>query len=306
MTRARALLGARIGFVLLVIGCAWWGFGGRWSEIGAAVAETDPLRLCAAVLSALAGLALTGVLWRSLLSALGSPVGLRAAGAVFFIGQLGKYVPGSVWTFAAQAQLGLRNGVPMRSSVTASALFLVLHTFTGGVLGGVLAAAGVVRTEIGAGWWLLLAIMGAAALSPPVLRLLGDRLAGDGVRTSFDLPDLIRALALMSGVWACYGVCLWVLVPFASPTPADVLVAVAAFAVAHAAGVLLVLAPAGLGAREAVLIALLAPAVGMPGAAAAALLARVAHTIADFSLAAGATGWARHGRSREAVGVGDA
>ena len=306
MTRARALLGARIGFVLLAIGCAWWGFGGRWSEIGAAVAGTDPLRLCAAVLCALAGLALTGVLWRSLLAALGSQVRLQEAGAVFFVGQLGKYVPGSVWTFAAQAQLGRRHGVPLRSSVTASALFLVLHTFTGGLLGGGLAAVGVVRTEIGVGWWLLLAVLSAAALTPPGLRLLGDRLAGAGARTRFAPADLARASVLMGAVWAFYGVCLWVLVPFAGPTPEDVLVAVAAFALAHAAGVLLVLAPAGLGAREAVLIALLAPAVGIPGAAAAALLARVAHTIADFSLAAGAAGWAARGRSREAVGVGDA
>jgi uncharacterized membrane protein YbhN (UPF0104 family) len=306
MTRAHALLGARIGFILITIGFAWWGFDGRWSEIGDAAAETDPLRLCGAVLCALAGLTLTGVLWRMLLSALGSRVELREAGAVFFVGQLGKYVPGSVWTFAVQAQLGRRHGVPARSSITASALFLMLHTFSGVLLGGGLAAGGVVRTDLGRGWWLLLAVIGAAALTPPVLRFLGDRLAGAGVRTTFGAGDLVRSLALMTGVWACYGVCLWVLLPLDRSAPEDVLAAVAAFALAHAAGVLLVLAPAGLGAREAVLIALLAPTVGVPSAAAAALLARVAHSVADFALAAGAAGWARRGRTREAVGVGHA
>jgi uncharacterized membrane protein YbhN (UPF0104 family) len=306
MTRAQALLGARIGFILLTIGFAWWGFGGRWSEIGAAAAETDPLQLCGAVLCAIAGLTLTGVLWRMVLSALGSRVELREAGAVFFVGQLGKYVPGSVWTFAVQAQLGRRHDVPVRSSITASALFLMLHTFSGVLLGGVLAAGGVVRTDLGRGWWLLLAVIGAAVLMPPVLRFLGDRLAGDGVRTTFGVRDLVRSLALMTGVWACYGACLWVLLPLDRPAPEDVLAAVAAFALAHAAGVLLVLAPAGLGAREAVLIALLAPTVGVPSAAAAALLARVAHSVADFALAAAAAGWARRSRDREAVGVGHA
>jgi uncharacterized membrane protein YbhN (UPF0104 family) len=306
MTRAHALLGARIAFVLLTIGFAWWGFGGRWSEIGAAAAETGPVRLCVAVVCATAGLALTGVLWRMLLSALGSHVALRGAGAVFFVGQLGKYVPGSVWTFAVQAQLGRRLGVPARSSVTASALFLMLHTFSGLLLGGVLSAGGVVRTDLTRGWWLLLAVIGAASLTPPVLRFLGDRLAGAGVRTTFGVGDLVRSLALMTGVWCCYGASLWVLVPLARFTPEEVLTAVAAFALAHAAGVLLVLAPAGLGAREAVLIALLSPAVGVPSAAAAALLARVAHSVADFALAAGAAGWARRGGSREAVGVGHA
>ena len=136
------------------------------------------------------GLALTGVLWRMLLAALGSPVGMREAGAVFFVGQLGKYVPGSVWSFAAQAQLGRRHGVPARSSITASALFLLLHTVSGLLLGGALAAGGAVRTDVGRWWWLLLAICAARRPGPAVLRALGDRLAGAGVRTRFAAGDL--------------------------------------------------------------------------------------------------------------------
>lgn len=287
--------GARIVFVLLVVGFAWWGFAGRWAEIGHAAAATGAVRLCVAVVCAAVGLALTGVLWRSLLARLGSPVPLRDAGAVFFVGQLGKYVPGSVWSFAVQAQLGRRHGVPARSSVTASALFLILHTFSGLVLGGLLVAGGVVSTGLDLVWLLLLVAGGAAAMTPPVLRVLGRRLSGVDVAA----PDLLRSLVLMTMVWACYGASLWVLLP-----STDLLAAVAAFALAHAAGVLLVFAPAGLGAREAVLIALLAPAVGVPAAAAAALLARVAHSIGDFALAAAAAAWSR--RATEAVGVGHA
>ncbi len=289
---------ARAAFVLLVIGFAWWGFEGRWTEIGDAAAATGAVRLGVAVVGAGIGLALTGVLWRTLLAGLGAPVPQRDAGAVFFVGQLGKYVPGSVWTFAAQAQLGRRHGVPARSSVTASALFLLLHTFSGLVLGGLLVAGGVVTTDLDRVWWLLLAVGGALALAPPVLRFLGRRLSGAEVAA----PGLLRSLALMTAVWACYGASLWILVP-----GADLPAAVAAFALAHAAGVLLVFAPAGLGAREAVLIALLAPAVGVPTAAAAALLARVAHSIGDFALAACAWAWSTRSRgAREPVGVGPA
>lgn len=282
--RSHALNCARVGFLVLVLGCAWWGFDGRWSQIGDAAAAIGPVRLGAAVVCATVGLALTGVLWRMLLSTLGSMVPLRAAGAVFFVGQLGKYVPGSVWSFAAQAQLGRRHGVPARSSVTASSLFLLLHIFSGLALGGAFVAGGVLHTDLARGWWLLGAVVSAAALAPPALRIVGRRLSGIDVVA----PDLLRSLALMAAVWACYGLCLWILLP-----SANVLAAGAAFALAHAAGVLLVFAPAGLGAREAVLIALLSPAVGVPSAAAAALLARVAHSIADFVLAAGAALWAR-------------
>ena len=257
-----------------------------------------------AMLCTVAGLALTGVLWRMLLSALGPRIEPREAAAVFFVGQLGKYVPGSVWSFAAQAQLGRRCGVPPRSRVAASALFLVMHAVSGLVLGGVLVATGAIRTNLDGGWWLLSAA-GVIALSPPLLRAAGDHVAGAGVQMRLDGGDLVRGLALMAGVWACYGTCLWVLLPVARSEPRDVLTAVATFALAHAAGVLMMLAPAGLGARETVLVVLLAPSVGVPAAAAAALLARLTHSIADFVLAAGAAGSVRGSRSREVVGVHD-
>ncbi|HXH77521.1 lysylphosphatidylglycerol synthase domain-containing protein [Nocardioides sp.] len=305
MTRTHAMRGARIVFVLLTVALAWWGFRGRWDEIGGVVADTGPARLVVAMGCAVGGLVLTGVVWRMLLTALGPRVEPREAAAVFFVGQLGKYVPGSVWSFAAQAQLGRRCGVPPRSSVAASALFLVIHAVSGLVLGGVLVAAGAIRTDPGVAWWLLLSAAGAIALSPPLLRAVGDRVAAAGVRTRFDGTDLVRSLALMTGVWACYGTCLWVLIPSARTDPQDLVAAVAAFALAHTAGVLMVLAPAGVGAREAVLIVLLAPAVGVPAAAAAALLARLTHSVADFVLAAGAAVLVRGSRSPEVVGVHD-
>src|SRR5688572_16632713 len=45
MTRAQALLGARIAFVVLAAGFAWWGFGGRWAEIGDAARAVGPVRM---------------------------------------------------------------------------------------------------------------------------------------------------------------------------------------------------------------------------------------------------------------------
>lgn len=303
MTRARGLLAARVGFVLLVVGCAWWGFSGRWDEIAETVAGVGPARFVGAVACALAGLALTGALWGRLLSALGTTVAPRHAASVFFVGQLGKYIPGSVWSFAAQAQLGRRHDVPVRTSLTASTLFLLLHTASGLLLGGTLAAAGAVSTRLGGGWWLVVALGGAVSMTPAVVRLLGDRLAGAGTRTAFGARDLAGASALMLGVWSCYGASLWLLVPGGSGS-GELVTATAVFALAHAAGVLLLVAPAGLGAREAVVVALLAPVVGVPAAAAAALLARVAHSLADFVIAAGAAGWAHRGAAREVVGAG--
>ena len=101
---------------------------------------------------------------------------------------------------------GRRHGVPARSSVTASALFLLLHTVTGLLLGGLLVCRGRRSTPPRpAGAWLLPVAVGAVALAPPVLRLLADRLAGPAVRATFGVRDLAASAALMAAVWACYG-----------------------------------------------------------------------------------------------------
>ena len=299
MTRQRALRGARWLFVLLALALAGWGFRGRWSEIGDAVATTGPLRLVAALACAAVGLAMTGVLWRLLLRWVGSEVGVRDAAAVFFVGQLGKYVPGSVWSVAVQAQLGRRHGVPARSSVTASALFLLVHTATGLLLGGALVVAGAldVPGSVGAGWPYAAVLVGAIALTPPILRRLAELLAGSGTRVTFGAAQLGTTVAAMAVVWSLYGASLLVLVP--GPESPGFVAVVGAFALAHAVGVLVVIAPAGVGAREAVLVALLSPSLGVPGAAAVALLSRVAHAAADFLVAGAAAAWAR-GRTRTA------
>lgn len=282
MRGRQALLAARIGFVLLVVGFAWWGFRGRWDEIGDALVATDPWRLLASVAVTAFGLALTALLWRRLLAGLGPALPRRDAAAIFLVGQLGKYIPGSVWTFAAQAQLGRRHEVPARVSVAASSVFLLLHTFTGLALGAGLAAAGLL--EVDGPWWLwAAAAAGAAALiTPPVVRRTAARLAGRTTTVGLGPADLAIAIGLMAAVWTTYGVGLALLVDHGD---VDLVTATGAFALSHAAGVLLVFAPAGLGAREGVIIALLGPVVGLGPAAAVALLSRVVHTVADFLVA---------------------
>ncbi len=287
MTRAHALRVARVVFVLLAVGFAWWGFHGRWREIGTALADTSPVGLAAALAATAVGLVLTAALWRHLLARLGSPVPERDASAIFLVGQLGKYIPGSVWTFAAQAELGARHRVPARRSVAASGVFLLLHTATGAALGTAAVTTGLLDAD-GPRWLWALALAGSLlSLVPAVLRRITAAVAGSPVELG--LPDVARAVGVMATVWLAYGAGVLAL---AGPSYASELVPLtAAFALGHVAGVLLVVAPAGLGAREAVLIALLEPVTGLATAVAVALLARVVHAAADLLLAGGS--WLR-------------
>ena len=54
----------------------------------------------------------------------------RPAGSCF-IGQLGKYIPGSVWPILTQMELGARANVPRSRSASASILTMILSLVTG-------------------------------------------------------------------------------------------------------------------------------------------------------------------------------
>lgn len=272
----------RVAFLVAVVAGAAWSWRSSGDELADALGRTDPVRVVVAGVLVLAGLGVTGSVWRLALASFG--VGGRWAEVVppFFVAQLGKYIPGSVWSFAAQGALAARRGLPARLPATAAVLFLGVHVASGLLLVGLL------------GWWAELPrwlvagslVTGTVGLVPAVHRLLGTRLAG--VPCGWDLSRSVRGLLVMVPVWIAYAAALAVLVPTADPR--TLLTLGCAFALAHAAGVAIPLAPAGLGAREAALVVLLAPVLGTGAAGALAVVARLLHALADFAVAGGS--WA--------------
>ena len=273
----------RIAFVPGVLLFAWLGLRGRFDEVGAALRHTSLAGLVAGLALVLLGLSATGVLWLRTMAALDARLPVVPGLAAFFVGQLGKYIPGSVWSIGAQAGLARRANVPTRVPVAAGLLFLGCHVDTAVLLGaGTLLAGG-----LSSPWppWvsgvaLVVAVLG---LLPPVVRLAGGRVAGRDV--GFGARDTAATVALMAIAWSAYALAL---VLFSPGTPWGDLAALGgAFAAAYAVGVVVVFAPAGVGAREAVFVLLLAPTIGVAQATALALLARVVHTGADALMAAG-------------------
>ena len=208
---------------------------------------------------------------------------LREGLATFFVGQLGKYIPGSVWSIGAQAQMAARRSVPPRVTVAAGLLFLGYHVTTAVMVGAATVLLGGLSSPWPAWVSLLLLVGSVLGLLPAVVRRLGRRVAGRSV--TIGLGGTGVALALMTVAWAAYSGALVLLAP-GSPWR-DVAALGGAFALAYAVGVVIVLAPAGVGAREGVFVLLLTPLLGVGDAAALALLARVVHTVADGVMAAG-------------------
>ncbi|MEV6925653.1 lysylphosphatidylglycerol synthase domain-containing protein [Dactylosporangium sp. NPDC051485] len=240
--------------------------------------------------AAVAGLAATLQAWRTVLAGLGSDLPAAKAAKVFFVGQLGKYIPGSVWPILAQAELARAYEIPRHRSSTAALLTMLLS-----LAAGLLTAAATVPAALAGQdvryWWLLAAVpVIAAALHP---RLLNAALTA-ALRITHRPPPARRfpARAVLAaagwsvGSWLLFGIHIWLLLaPLAYQPGKALTISVGGFALAWCAGFLLVIAPAGVGARDVALIALLTTQAGSAEATAVALLSRAVMTAADLLLA---------------------
>ena len=86
MTDSRYLPALRAAFLVAVLVFAWLGLRGRIDEIGSALRATSSLGVALALLSVLAGLLATSLLWLRLMTALGADLPFREGLATFFVG----------------------------------------------------------------------------------------------------------------------------------------------------------------------------------------------------------------------------
>lgn len=250
----------------------------QWEEVGPALGALSVGRLGVSGAAAVVGVGASGLLWRALLAGLGRPLALAPAARVFFVGQLGKYLPGGLWPAVAQMELGRDVAVPRRVSAAAVALFLWVHLLTGFAVAAVtLPLAGVAAPA-----WALLAVPCLALVAPGVLGRALSALQRLARRPPLpvlpDAPAVLGATCWALAMWSAYGAHLLALVAAPGLSP---LHAAGAFAAAWGAGFVVLVAPAGAGVREAALVALLSPAMPTGVALAAALASRLLLTAAD-------------------------
>ncbi|GAB2835901.1 hypothetical protein GCM10022221_38840 [Actinocorallia aurea] len=228
------------------------------------------------------GLVAMMLAWRTVLADLGSPLPVPAAARIMFIGQLGKYVPGSVWAMVGMADLARDRDVPPARTVGSATISLAL------TLGCALALA---AARLPGVFWPVLALV-VCGLHP---RVLAWALAVPSRLLKRPAPEhrasgagMLRAAAWTVLGWLLWGSAVWVLADAVAPggTAWSLWpVAVGAYALAWAGGILVVLAPAGLGVLDGALVLGLTPALGGSAALAVAVAVRVALVLADVLVA---------------------
>jgi glycosyltransferase 2 family protein len=301
VNRARALNALRVGLLVVIVAACVIALWANWQEVSGQLRKLSvPVVLGAFVLVTLAPV-LTLMGWRVLLEDLGTHLALPPASSVFLVGQLGKYLPGSVWTVVAQAEMGARLLVPRRRMAVVGILSIGLAVLTGCLLGIPAVQPLVASREAFSWWWVVLAVaLGCVLLWPRLLNAVIAR----GLRLLRREPlehDLSgRAVVLTSAwfvaAWVSTGTGTFVLARSVAPEAQVgplLVISIGGFALASAAGMFSILVPAGVGVRDGVLALLLVTVMPLPAATAVVVVARFLAVLADLLLAGGAWAWGR-------------
>lgn len=291
-SRAVLFNGVKVALLFLMLGFAAWYLVDNWPAVSRALRQLSTALAVASVLPAVLAMVCGMFVWRSLLADLGSRLPVLVAARIFFVSQLGKYLPGSVWSIATQIELGHQHKVPRRVSLSVGILGLALVVAVGFPIAAVLLPLGA-PDVLGRYWWGMLAVpFLLAALHPAVLGPLAD-LAFKILRRP-PLPKrptgrgITIAGAWQAGVWFFFGVHAWLLlIGFGAPPLRALAVAIGGYSLAYSLGMLAIPVPAGAGVRDAALVAAFSAVVTVEQAFLVALVSRVILAAVDVGLAGG-------------------
>ena len=198
--------------------------------------------------------------WRRTVVAWGARIGWGSAARIWFVSNLGKYVPGKVWQIGAMSILAEQSGVPAVAAV-GSSLVVNLVNLLAGMLVVLLTAAQLIP---GASVMPMLVLATVLALSTPWLLPWLARVASAILRKPIAEPKVPPSAIFVALVgcmlaWVLYGVAFQLLAAaLFGATSGTTASYIAVFTLSYLAGYVFLFSPGGLGAREEVLQRLLA------------------------------------------------
>ncbi len=266
-----------------------------------------PAWLALSALLYVVGLAFSAGYWNWLLWRFGDRPGLLASLRAYYVGHLGKYVPGKALALVMRASLITSPQVRFGAALI-TAFYEVLTTMASGALVAALFLA-VWPPRVARSAWdptllgVLLLLLAGLPLLPAVLNRLVRGLARRFQRlATFRLPELsigtlLAGVAMTAVGWLLLGLSLWAVLQGLLPVAVDLDGAglarfTAMTSLAYVAGFMALVVPSGMGVREVVLLQFLPPEVPDAGrasseaiAATAILVLRLVWTAAELLVA---------------------
>lgn len=281
--------------VAVVIGAAYQ-LVTQWNQVSTTLLKLPWGSLTVSMLAVFVGIGLSAMVWQVIVADLGAPIGSTAGAQIYLVGQLGKYIPGTVFMFLLQMEMGRAKGISRARIFTASLVAAGMGVVASLIL-GLLALPMVLKGHTEALWLFGLLPVGLVFLHPRILTWLVSRVLRLLGRQPLPHPltgkAIVTALLLSLGVYAAFGAHLWLITnALGSPGPRGFVLCVGAYGVAMTAGLLAFFLPSGIGVRDGILVAALATSIaGLSSgeALALAVVSRLMFTVADIVAAGGAT-----------------
>ena len=287
---SRAATPIRWILLTLVVGFAVYYLVQQWEAVSEALVTISWLSLLLSFLLLLLGLIAATLSWVAILNGLGPRVPFLRGAQVMLVGQLGKYVPGSVWSYVMQMELGRQYGIS-RPRVLISGLYAAGIGVVASLLLGALALPVVIQGQTYILWLFVLLPIGLVCLHPRVMTRLANIVLRIFRRPPLDhivsFKTVLSALGWVLLAYLFYGAHLWILVnSLKDPSIMALILLTGAISLGFTVGLFAFILPSGVGVRELILIGSMTIILAESQAAAVSLVSRVMFTLADL-LAAG-------------------
>jgi glycosyltransferase 2 family protein len=291
-TKAILITWARRVLLVALVGYAGYQLYTQWHEVSKTLLALPWGTLVASFACVFLGIFLSPLIWQIMLSDLGAPVKIRDAAKIYLVGQLGKYVPGSVVAFLMQMELAKAVGVNRARSFTASLLAAGLAVVAS-LIAGMCALPSFFHGNRELLWLFALLPIGLTALHPRIMTWLVSRVLRLLRRPG--LPHPIRGMAITKSVlvalavYVIFGFHMYLLASSLHHGGFTTLVlCVGAMGLAMTAGLVAFFLPSGIGARELVIVTALTTVMPYGQALALAVVSRLMFTVGDLASAGGA------------------
>lgn len=295
-------LAIRLVVIAAIVAGIAWSIVSQWPKVRETWLGLAWESVALSVLFALAGMFANSMAWRAAARDLEHRISVPAALQICMVGQLGKYIPGSVWAYVLQVELGKRAGLPRARAFLATLVSLGLTVAAALALGllslpqlrsaaestdsdyaGSVKVALIIVTVLVP----IAIICSIPAVLTRLVQLVLKVLRRPPLQHKLTFPGVGRVVGWSALGYTLFGVHLWLLTNAqAAPGLKGLLLCVGAFAIAMIVGMFAFLSPSGLGVREAVLVAAMAPfladAGGVGAAMGIAVASRLVFTAADL------------------------
>lgn len=213
--------------------------------------------------------------WRRVLGAWDSHLPFMQAARIWFLSNLGKYVPGNIWSLTAMGVMAKKRGLSALAASGSSVIMQMVSLATGAAIVMVTGAKLLGQPLLvgAAVVVLVIVLLSAPRFLPPLAVWVGGLIGRDIAPPSVPATSIWTAAFASTLSWLFYGVAFQLFVRgLLGTAPGEISSYIAVYTAAYILGFISPIAPAGLGVREFTLAAFMTQ-LGLANEADAALVA---------------------------------